>query len=291
MLATSAAFAAPTLERVTFTSYDLDAHGMPLELRGQLFRPEGASSARLPAVVALHGCGGMYSIVKARRNVLTLRHRAMADLLTAEGYAVLFPDSFRPRGREQICSVPAARQPITQRNRLLDTLGALAYLQGRSDIDGEHVAVLGWSHGGTAVLAAMNARDPLVQRYRSEAATYFRTGIAFYPGCFGALRARTGYAPASSLLLLVAGSDDWTSPRPCIALVDRLRAAQEPASIVVYPDAYHGFDGPDGEPRRHLDLPNGVHPGQGVTLAVNPAARDDAYLRVRAALREALGTR
>jgi hypothetical protein len=38
----------------------------------------------------------------------------------------------------------------------------------------------------------------------------------------------------------------------------------------------------------HLDVPNGVYPGQGVTVASNRAARDDAYARVKAQLRAAL---
>jgi len=51
--------------------------------------------------------------------------------------------------------------------------------------------------------------------------------------------------------------------------------------------ALHGCGGPDGD-RRHLDVPGGVHPGQGVTVASHPAARDDSYARVRAFLRAEL---
>jgi hypothetical protein len=38
----------------------------------------------------------------------------------------------------------------------------------------------------------------------------------------------------------------------------------------------------------HLDVPNGVHPGQGVTIAPNAAARNDAYTRMKEQLRAAL---
>jgi len=289
-LALGSAFAAtPVLERVTFASFDLDGSGAPQMLQGMLFRPAGTQGKRIPAVVALHGCGGMYSIVKSRRDELSIRHRTMAELLTGEGYAVLFPDSFRSRGREEICKEVNAQRTLTVARRRLDALGALAYLQERADIAADRIAALGWSHGGSTVLFSDNARAPVVQRFREgDAAPFFRAAIAFYPGCYESANAKEGYAPGAPLLLLIGGSDDWTSPRPCIALAERLKRAGLSVEIVVYPDTYHGFDGPSSQPRLRLDVPNGVHPGQGVTVAVNPAAREDAYARVKAYLRTAL---
>jgi len=240
-------------------------------------------------VIALHGCGGMYSIVKSRRNELTIRHRTMAELLTGEGYAVLFPDSFRSRGREEICKQALRDRTITVSQRRLDTLAALAYLQERSDIAADRIAVLGWSHGGSTVLYTDNAKSSAVQHFREGGeAPFFRAAIAFYPGCYDSANAREGYAPAAPLLMLVGGVDDWTSPQPCVALAERIRRVSQPIEMVVYPDTYHGFDGPDSQGRMHLDVPNGVHPGHGVTVAVNRGAREDAYRRVKAFLRDAL---
>ena len=99
---------------------------------------------------------------------------------------------------------------------------------------------------------------------------------------------KDGYATAAPLHLFIAGSDDWTDPRPCIDLAARLAAAGEPVTITVYPDTYHGFDGPPTQPRLRLEVPNGVHPGQGVTIAPNLEAREDAYARLKAYLRAKL---
>ena len=128
---------------------------LPIQLTGLFFTPD-PSAGGFPAVIALHGCDGMYSTLASRRDKLTARHQAMADLLVAEGYAVLFPDSFNPRGRREVCTQPARDQTITQANRRLDVLGALEYLRSRPDIATNRVALLGWSHGGSAVLTSMN---------------------------------------------------------------------------------------------------------------------------------------
>jgi dienelactone hydrolase len=280
-------------ERVSFDSLDRDpATGKPVVIQALLFKPEGADSRRLPAVVALHGCGGMYSTTKSKRDTLSSRHQVMAEMLVAEGYMVLFPDSFRSRGFEEICTVEYKKRPLTQQHRRQDAQGALAWLQRRDDVLPERVAVLGWSHGASAVLATINAKQPAVAgwRDREHPEPYFRAGVAFYPGCSDSLKAHRGYTLAAPITFFIGGSDDWTAPGPCVDLAAKLLAAGEAATITVYPDTYHGFDGPSTLPRLRLEVPNGVNPGKGVTVASNPAARDDAYAKLKKYLREHLGS-
>jgi dienelactone hydrolase len=281
-------------ERVTFDSFDRDpATGAAVRLTGLLFRPPGDGDGPRPAVIAFHGCGGMYSVVPSRRESLTLRHQAMGELLAREGYVVLFPDSFRSRGFEEICTIPSRRFPIGMANRLADAQGALAYLQSRPDVVPDRIAALGWSHGGSTVLALENAKQPAVAQWKEYTGSppYFRAAVAFYPGCIDSLRAPDGYAVAAPLTLFIAGSDDWTAPKPCIDLADRLIAAKQPVTITVYPHTYHGFDGPPSQGRLHLEVPNGVNPGAGVTIAPNPAAREDAYAQLRRFLHAEIGPR
>ena len=278
-------------ERVSFPSFDIDPnYATPIMLSGLFFTPD-PSAGGFPAVIAMHGCDGMYSALAGQRGKLSARHQAMADLLVAEGYAVLFPDSFNPRGRREVCTMPAAKQTILQGNRRLDALGALEYLRTRDDIAKQRIALLGWSHGGSAVLATMNARTPTVTAFRAHlgaAETYFLTAIAFYPGCYASLRDRAGFAPAAPLSIFIGEADDWTSVRPCVALGKQMAARGEPLEVRTYPSTHHGFDNPTMSQPRHLDVPNGVRPGQGVTIAPNRAAREDAYARMKSQLRAAL---
>ncbi len=289
-------------ERVTFPSFDIDVRtGEPIVISALYFSPD-PSSGGYPAVIGLHGCGGMYSSAPGRRTHphpglppereggrLSVRHQAMAELLLAEGYAVLFPDSFTSRGRRNVCSFPIGQSPIVQDNRRLDVLGALTYLRSRPDIDAERIALLGWSHGGSAVLASVNLRHPVVAQYLAAApsASFFRTAVAFYPGCFESLRTPYGFAPATRVDIFIGESDDWTSPRSCVALASAMAVMSMPLSVTTYPDAYHGFDAPNMARPLHLDVPNGVNAGRGVTIAPNRAARDDAYARMKARLRDA----
>lgn len=274
-------------ERVSFYSMD---HDNPVIIKALYFRPQNTGSKRLPAVIAMHGCGGMYSSAKSKKESLSARHQLMAELLVSQGYAVLFPDSFRSRGTEEICTIENKQRIITQKQRRLDAQGALAWLQSRNDILQDKIALLGWSHGASAVLATLNIKQPAVAtwNFRTPPAPYFRAGVAFYPGCRESLNSNTGYSLAAPITFFIGGSDDWTAPEPCIELAENLKAAGENASITVYPDAHHGFDGPSSQPRKRLEVPNGVNPGKGVTTASNPAARADAYSKLKIFLRKHL---
>lgn len=275
-------------EQVSFPSLEIDAKtGTPIVLGALYFSPD-PSSGGYPAVIALHGCDGMYGAARAGRR-LSPRHQQMADLLLAQGYAVLLPDSFNPRGRREVCSDPIGRSNVTQENRRLDVLGALTYLRTRDDVDGSRIALLGWSHGGSAVLAAVNRRHPVVAKYLEspESGSFFRTAVAFYPGCVASLRGRDGYAPATRVDIFIGESDDWTAPEPCIALGQAMEGMDMPMRVTTYPGTCHGFDTPNMTRPLHLDVPNGVRPGEGVTIAPNRDARNDAYAKVMARLRTA----
>jgi dienelactone hydrolase len=284
-----AAFAQPAPERVRFESLDR-VEGEPVRIEGLLFVPEGAApEGGRAAVVALHGCGGIYSAAKGREDQLSERHAAQARALVGAGYAVLFPDSFGSRGRREICTTASSERTIRPAQRRLDALGALKWLGQQADIDPSRIALLGWSHGGSTTLAAVNAGDPQVAAFREarDAPPFFRTAIAFYPGCNVSLR-DARWKPAAPLAILIGADDDWTPAAPCEALGVRGRDAKWPLELTVYPGAHHGFDAPGGELRLLRNVPNGVKPGEGVHVGPNPKARDEANAKVAAILREAL---
>jgi dienelactone hydrolase len=239
-----------------------------------------------PVVIALHGCGGLYAASGARKGLLNARHQAMGEMLAAEGYHVVFPDSLTARGERSICVQKIGTRSITQLHRRSDALGALAWVRQQPWAAVHKVAVLGWSHGGSAVLAATDATHTQVQ---SSQLAPFATALAFYPGCSDSLR--RGYQPNTALTMFLGADDDWTPPAPCVTLAHQLQAQRkdtpQKVALHVYPNAVHDFDNPLPGVRERAEIPSRLHPGKGVLAGQNAAAWQQSWERVRLVLREA----
>lgn len=240
-------------EEVRFAGGDgalLAAHWLPAAVDGPR-----------PAIVALHGCGGLY-----RRDGRTLaaRYTDYAERLHRAGYHVLLPDSFGSRGSGPICTIRSGERTIGAATRRADALAAVQWLARQPDVDARRIVLLGWSHGGSAVLNAVNDAAP-------GGAAAVASAVAFYPGCSALLK--QAFRLQTPLLLLLGANDDWTPPAPCERLVERTRRAQPAAAITlrVYADSYHGFDG-TAPLRLRSDVPNGVDRA-GVHQGGNPTAR------------------
>jgi dienelactone hydrolase len=246
-------------------------------LHALLFLPDDGQ-ARRGTVIALHGCNGLYD-EQAPNIALTLnsRHQAMAEMLLAEGYAVLFPDSLRSRGSPPACSQKVGARAVTLTQRRLDALAALSWTAAQPWADPHRIALLGWSHGGNTVLAATDATRPEVNAVPDR----FAAAIAFYPLCRSPLK--SGYRPNTHLAIMIGALDDWTPPQPCIALG---RATQ--SEVHVFGGSYHGFDYPSGKVQLLPEVPTGLDPEHGVHFGPNSDAREEAYARVRRLLAAAL---
>ncbi len=94
-----ASFAAAAQDTVHFQSFDAGDGRPATELTAYLFKPNRPGP--MPAVVFLHGCGGLISSLSHR---IMSREMDWAGKLTAQGYAVLMIDSFTPRGSGEECS-------------------------------------------------------------------------------------------------------------------------------------------------------------------------------------------
>ncbi len=250
-------------ERVSFPSLDGEASA-PVVLTAFWF---AAAASPAPALALFHGCGGLYD----RGGELTKRMRDYAALFHRAGFHVLVVDSFTARYETQLCTQRLGSHRVTQANRRLDALGAISYLADRPDVEAKRIGLVGWSNGGSTVLAATNAHHPDVAAAQTKAAF----AVAFYPGCEAELR--RGYEPVARLLMLVGQLDDWAPAAPCRALA---RAAHDPKpEIETYAGAYQGFD-LEGPVRLRKDVPNGVNPGQGVHVGGNAAARRAAQAKL-----------
>ncbi len=248
----------------------------PQPLRAFVFSPAAGTMVRHSAVVMVHGCGGAYG----RDGKLNARHAMWGAYLAAQGYVALMLDSFSSRGFKEICTVKFSERTLKESDRVGDAYAALAYLRQLPNVDANHIAILGWSHGGGVTLDTISHRSTIPG---------FNAAVAFYPGCTARHKNADRFHPYAPLLLLIGETDDWTPAAPCKALAATVAARGEPMQIVTYPDTYHDFDSPALTAKRvRKDVPNGVTPGAGVTTAPNPEAREDAKLRVKAFLSDNL---
>jgi dienelactone hydrolase len=259
-----------------------------VQLKAWHYKPTGEAAAAKPVVIALHGCGGLYSTAGARKGQLNARHHAMGEMLQAQGYHAIFPDSFGSRGIESTCSeVQRLKNGVRMGmdERRADTLATLAWVRAQpwADAQRNNVALLGWSNGAMSLLAATDANHSAVK----AAGLPFRTAIAFYPGCVEA--ARSGYRPNTQLTLLLGADDDWTLPEPCVKLGEQLKAKGDDVTVKVYPGAVHDFDTPLPGLRTRSDIPSRspARAGQGVQVGQNLAAREDSWALVREILKKA----
>jgi dienelactone hydrolase len=235
-------------------------------LEGVLFQPEGAGP--FPALVLLHGCTGL----RTRTGEIQGKVRFWAEHLRALGYVTLLVDSFTTRGIDEVCTGRHLLSPV--RERADDARGALRYLQGRADVRADRIGLLGWSNGAAATLSVLFDKGTVERD--------FRAAIAFYPNCTRKYPGGPDFRPYAPLYVLVGDLDDWTPAAPCIALVERARAAGAPIAIKVYPGAHHSFDAPATPVRYRPEVRNHSKPDGccGATVGTDPAARADAIVEV-----------
>jgi len=256
-LACSKAIAAP--EQVDIPSGDLTLHAT-------LYLPEGPGP--FPAIVALHDCGGL----NQRPNTEAQLYSKWADKLVADGFAVLFPDSFGSRGLGSQCR-EHHRVVHASRERVSDANAARLWLQKQSYVRSVHVSLLGWANG--AVTALWTIR--LTNAVHHDAAD-FRSAVAFDPSCRRLLQ--SAWSARAPTLILIGSADDWTLASTFQQMVAGARGRSAHVRIVVYPEAHHEFDRANSPIRLRTGLVNTVDPSGRAHGGTNPAARTDAFKRV-----------
>ncbi len=181
------------------------------------------------------------------------------------GHVVLLPDSFGSRGLGSQCGT-THRTVTPEGLRRRDAIASAQWLMARSETPAGGVAMMGWSNGGSTVLATARAAPDVPPGL-------FRRFAAFYPGCESLVK-QGNWKSSAPVLILIGESDDWTPAPPCHELASRDAAD---ITLVGYPGAYHDFDAPD----RPIKVRNGTTTASGMaTTGTNEPGRQDALRRV-----------
>ena len=246
-----------TIPGATFSSWSVK------EVRGRLGRAAG-STAKVPAVLILHGSGGVDG--RGAFHATALQEAGIATL-----EITMFPLGGRPRAGHGATMPHAA--------------AALGWLAGRSDINAERLGVMGFSWGG--VMTVLLSSE-LVQEQLGNDVPRPVAFAPFYPVCTNMARFLRGTKhafhnahtrmSASPMLIHIGTHDHYEEgERPCDAFVAMWPAAARERTIVRNIEgATHGFDSQAGSRRFYDEF---AFAGRGGTVHVIASHKDAAEAR------------
>jgi dienelactone hydrolase len=242
----------------------------------------------LKAVVVLHGSGGPWDDDDTNGDniadvchvgELSNQNEDWEQLLNANGFVAVFPDSYSPRGtceNEGDYKNPPLKFKISGtfiRNHdaqdVLTTLQQLAWKEsGDPIIDIDNVALVGFSDGGTSVISTLYDEQATpaawVWKQSFNGQTYtkeilppeghsqlrYKAGVIYYPGAYhngyyGNICTDEGiYRSYADVMIHLAEEDALSENSECL-ITTMTRLGGGIAMVHRYNNADHGFDGSD----------------------------------------------
>ncbi len=199
--------------------------GKPVLLAGALRIPRPGTD-KLPAVVLLHGSGGVGTNVVDWENELN-----------AMGVATFVLDAFTGRGIVQTSTDQASLGRLAM---TYDAYRALEVLEKHSRIDPQRIAVMGFSRGGQAALYSSVKR--FQKMHGPASGRDFAAYIPFYASCGTTFVADDEVSP-NPIRMFHGAADNYVPVAPCRGFVERLKAKGANVTLTEYPGAHHVFDG------------------------------------------------
>ena len=222
--------------------------GAAVNIVGNLFLPPGAD--KVPAVVLVHGSGGIYSAVLDY----------WPKQFNAAGIAVFTIDMFGPRG---VQSTTEDQSQVPFAADVADVFAALRLLATHPRIDSHRIAVMGFSRGGTAALRA--AVERIIASQKLPDGLRYAAFISTYGGgCNGSFRlvVKPGVFSKAPIMFIHGDADDYTPIAPCQEYADKVGRAGTPVEFLMLDGAHHKFDSDDikrhylrGATRTRADCP------------------------------------
>jgi dienelactone hydrolase len=200
--------------------------GKPTTVQGELRIAQG--SGKLPAVILVHGSGGIGPGIEL-----------WSHELNGMGISTFTVDGFTGRG---LASVSADQARLGRLNLALDAYRALGVLAKHPRVDANRIVLMGFSRGGQASLYAALLR---FDRMWNRSGARFAAHVAFYPDCMTTYRGDIQLTRVP-VRIYHGTADDYNPLRPCREYVARLLTLQQDVVLTEYAQAPHGFDNPLG---------------------------------------------
>ena len=238
--------------KIFFTSINLgsfreilagEGESKPVTIFGTLKIPKGVSG-KVPAVIILHGIGGVNDY-----------YFEVSDSLNQMGIAAFVVDSFRPR---RVNGIELAKSAFhSYAIRISDAYAALELLSTHPKIDRNKIAVLGFSHGGAVALFV--ASEKIRKSFIADDLR-FAASIAYYPPC-GTQFQHIDFT-AAPVLMLLAERDNMAPIEGCLKYAERIKESGADVKVIVYKGVRHQFPViPGDELIKVSNLPDWSHCG------------------------------
>ncbi len=198
-----------------------------------------------PAVILLHGCGGL--IRDGKRRPVTDTYAALANEV---GLLAVTVDSFGPRGIDEQTAIDKICSGWWMRGmeRAGDIVAALAIARQMADVDSDRLAIAGWSHGSWAAMDVLtidfdNERPHGFTAPVTEPLKGLRFVFLAYPHCgFPARTTARGWVEDVAAYAVLVENDTVTSEKNCLVAFDRVNADGGNIKVEIMTGATHAFD-------------------------------------------------
>jgi len=203
---------------------------------GTLSFPANAAEKKVPAVVILHGMGGISDI-----------EEHWIEVINSMGIATFMVDSNWARRK---CkkdnkfkkAIPWCAAVNRGMNRVIDAYGALKLLSSHPRIDPKNIGCIGMSLGARGCLY-LNVKR--FQKMWGTPGMDFAASVPMYPPC-NVMFKDDDEITDTPIRIHVGDLDTYFPVDSCVNYVARLKAKGKDVDIKVYPDTHHGFEGKIG---------------------------------------------
>ncbi len=233
LLALSFAVQAETInEAISFESRG--RRGEAISLKAELRIPKGGTPPF--KVIILQHSSGPDVPLKTFNGKTDGIARLVGDMAVKRNYAVIFTDSFTPRGMKESHRIDS--EDIGSRDIVRDLVVLLRTIRSDPRLDKSQTYFFGHSLGGAV---ARDVSYPEIwdrARWLNGRPTPFRAVVASAPGCHLNREGSVG----QPLKIFVGADDDWTPAKSCVAYIESQKDLGAPdVEIEVIPNVGHTY--------------------------------------------------
>ena len=206
--------------------------GREIKIWGTLNFPDNAEDKNVPAVVILHGMGGVNDA-----------EEHWIKVINSMGIATFMVDSNWARRKCKKDNnikkeIPWCAAMNRGMNRIIDAYGALNILSNHPRIDSKNIGCIGISLGAKGCLYSNVKR---FQKMWGTPGMDFAASVAMYPPCNATFK-KDDEITDTPIRIHVGELDTYFPVESCVNYVAQLKAKGKDVEIKVYPGTHHGFE-------------------------------------------------